>query len=198
MADMEDLDAPFEQLLLDSDAEVDAEAGNESDDGDATRILVDDSSDEDTSSDEEPFSADEWSNDVEPANDFHFADRNIGWSSEVHDAETPLEHYMLFVEEILAHTIVETNRYGRQKVLNWKDTDKGEFTVFLGLYIKMGIIKLPTLRDYWNRSGDYGEQPICAKWMIRARFEKILGAVHLNDNDNNPGKRQTAQKFIQL
>ena len=24
--------------------------------------------------------------------------------------------------------------------------------------------------------------------MIRARFEEILGAIHLNDNDNNPGR----------
>ncbi|VDL80334.1 unnamed protein product [Nippostrongylus brasiliensis] len=93
--------------------------------------------------------------------------------------------YSLYVDTILDHVVVETNRYGRQKNQVWKEVDEAEFKVFVALCLRMGYVKLPELRNYWCSSGDFGDAPICAKYMSRFRFEEILSHIHLNDNNRN-------------
>ena len=53
------------------------------------------------------------------SNDFLFSNANYGWWTEAaDDVDTPLDHYMLFIDQIIDHVVVETNRYGQLKEPN--------------------------------------------------------------------------------
>ena len=81
-----------------------------------------------------------------------------------------------------------TNRYAKQQFeanqkefSNFESVTSDELLAFLGIYIAMGIHRLPSLRDYWSSAWVLGV-PALAKIMARARFEEILRFLHLNDN----------------
>ena len=63
-----------------------------------------------------------------------------------------------------------------------------------------GIVKLPHMRDYWSTRKVFGDSPIGAKVMCRARFEKILHNLHLADNSTHNGKNRLYKisKFVEL
>ncbi|VDP10112.1 unnamed protein product [Heligmosomoides polygyrus] len=63
----------------------------------------------------------------------------------------------------------ETNRYGADKNSNWLDTNIPEMKRFIGLCLKMGQVRLPLLRDYWNTSRELTETPVAAPVMTRVR-----------------------------
>lgn len=73
-------------------------------------------------------------------------------------AWSSMNFYQLFFdEEVLDFLTVETNRYAQQ-TLNAKifsclrklcNIDRTEMRNFLGLILWMGLMKMPSLRDYW-------------------------------------------------
>lgn len=46
----------------------------------------------------------------------------------------------------------------------------------------MGQVKLPSLRDYWNTSGELTPTPVASSIMTRSKFESILCHLHVSDN----------------
>ncbi|VDL63154.1 unnamed protein product [Nippostrongylus brasiliensis] len=181
----------FGRLLVDSDVELPDSPFDDDDDNDdviphggiTSTIETEDSSDEDDEGND--GDADSWSTSVEVRNQLPFTDDHCGWHDDAMAASSASECYSLFVDTILDHVVVETNRYGRQKNQVWKEVDEAEFKVFVALCLRMGYVKLPELRNYWCTSGDFGDTPICAKYMSRFRFEEILSHIHLNDNSRN-------------
>jgi hypothetical protein len=81
---------------------------------------------------------------------------------------------IFFDDEILDKIVYWTNeRAVHNKQSEWTKLDKRELLNFLGLYVLMGQVKLPTQRHYWSTDNLY-----CQKYfrrvMVRNRFEAIL------------------------
>ena len=92
----------------------------------------------------------------------------------------------------------ETNRYHAQRfgislhssrqsinMDSWEHLSSEEFIAFLGIIIAMGILKLPTVRDYWCRKSIFCSTDIAAI-MPRNRFEAILRHLHLRNTSVMP------------
>ena len=61
------------------------------------------------------------------------------------------------------HIVEQTNLYVRQKraaSYKWEDLTVPELKAFLGVWIYMGIIRKPAVRDYWAQGLIEGEFPI--------------------------------------
>ena len=80
----------------------------------------------------------------------------------------------------------QTNLYAAQKgTISWEDISEDEMKYFVGIQLAMGIVRLPSLRDYWSTNPLLGT-PGIVKGMGRNRFQSILSHLHLNDNSKMP------------
>ena len=61
--------------------------------------------------------------------------------------------------------------------------------------MQMGVVKLPTLCDYWSKDIVLGGHPLGANVMPRYRFESLLSNLHLADNEKAKKKRIGYTKF---
>ena len=65
--------------------------------------------------------------------------------------KTPLEYFKMFFPESLLRMIVNnTNLYSVQKNTKSVKTSIEEIKTYIGMKILMGIIKLPSYRNYWS------------------------------------------------
>ena len=100
-------------------------------------------------------------------------------------------------DEILEHLVEQTNLYAEQSIDSqtakneqlphsrskaWKPVNISEMKKFLGLMFLTGIVRKPTLEDYWSTDSMI-ETPIFGKVMSRNRFEGILSYLHFSDNE---------------
>jgi hypothetical protein len=80
----------------------------------------------------------------------------------------------------------QTNLYASQKgTTTWTNVSEEEMQSFLGIHLAMGLVRLPSLRDYWSTNPLLGA-PGMVKGMGRNRFRSILSHLHLNDNSKMP------------
>lgn len=85
---------------------------------------------------------------------------------------------------ILDKIVKETNRYAEQKQSkNWDDITVDELKATVGMFILMGIHKLPSLKCYWSFDEILRVEAV-AKVMPLNRYKKIIENVHCNDNTN--------------
>ena len=56
---------------------------------------------------------------------------------------------------------------------------------FLGIGLAMGLVRLPSLKDYWS-TNPLLATPGIVKGMSRNRFRSILSHLHINDNSQMP------------
>ena len=111
----------------------------------------------------------------------------------------PVDYYRLFItDSLLQNVLDETNRYGEQYVQSHQDYltshprarshdfVKRRFTMsellrLIVLMITMGIVDLPSLKDYWSTSWPFCS-PHFSKLLSRDRFYLFLKFLHLADN----------------
>jgi hypothetical protein len=86
-------------------------------------------------------------------------------SNGLQKAQTPLSYFKLFFTDAEFETIaVNTNAYRAKKIeehpewengrgKRWKDVTRGEMKVFVGLLIYMGLYRLASVPEYWDKSG---------------------------------------------
>jgi len=100
------------------------------------------------------------------------------------DGDGPLEFFgKFFTEEVIQLLVEQTNLYAHQtKAREWEDTTDGEMTAFLGMLIAMGLHGLPMFRMFWSTDPLFRVQPV-ADVMTRQRFMKLVGNLHVNDNN---------------
>ncbi|OXA56616.1 piggyBac transposable element-derived protein 4 [Folsomia candida] len=110
---------------------------------------------------------------------------------EVNDASSPYFILRRFLtEEIIQEIIYQTNLYARQtNIPKWTNLSVQEFWVFFALNILMGVVRKPTLQDYWSTNSliatySFGDS------MSRDRFLQILRALHFV-NLEDPELNQT-------
>ena len=193
-----DLDSSFEKLLLESDAEAD---DNESEESLLENTLRSESSSEEDTFHEDDEEDEEWSTNVITHDSWVF---NDAWginTSILEKCNEPIDFFcQFFNEEVIDLIIHETNRYAMQKDSNWVPITESEIQMFIGLCLQMGIVRLPSLRDYWSSRTVFGGSSLAGKVMTQTRFEKILGNLHLADNSSYDQKNRLYKisAFVQL
>lgn len=121
------------------------------------------------------------------------------------EGNDPIHFYKLFIDdEILSLIVQETNTYAEQKIIFgitnetlqknslltlWKDTDRREILVFLGMLLWMGLDHKPTLKDYFSTNILYKNDVGRYVGMSRVRFELLLANIHFSNNDTVTGNR---------
>ena len=105
--------------------------------------------------------------------------RNQNW--------TPFSLFSLFFSQSSIDVIVaNTNKYANKikadkSYFRWFRLSAKEFLAFIGIIIFMGLVEVPTLTEYWNDDGFFGQDFVPSSGMNRARFMNILTALHLCD-----------------
>ena len=124
----------------------------------------------------------------------------------------PVDYYRLFVtDSLLQNVLEETNRYGDQYVESHQDHLKdhpqaraydfikqkfsmSELLRLIVLIITMGIVDLPSLKDYWSTSSPFCT-PHFSGLLSRDRFFLFLKFLHLADNTKQAARDQPSFKL---
>ncbi|XP_065675601.1 piggyBac transposable element-derived protein 3-like [Hydra vulgaris] len=89
---------------------------------------------------------------------------------------TPFECFKLFVSDNMLNSIAnESNIYILQSKVSEKNISKKNFEKFIGAYLRMGLVKLPSQRSYWETFMTYNG---VSSIMGRNKFETILRNIH--------------------
>jgi len=90
---------------------------------------------------------------------------DVGINPDITDSmedSAPIDFYTLcFDEYVLDFLVSETNRYAQQiinsrilskctRLKKWTPIDRTEMRNFLGLILWMGLVNMPSLRNYWR------------------------------------------------
>ncbi|KAK7915583.1 hypothetical protein WMY93_011344 [Mugilogobius chulae] len=107
---------------------------------------------------------------------------------------TILEFFQqFFTSTVLLTLINNSNRYARSTNTEWTDITLADMYAFLAMTIYMGIVKLPTLKDYWSRIRLFNFA--FPKGLITGKkYLAILSAFHISDPEDdrtNERKRGT-------
>ncbi|KAL7880052.1 hypothetical protein SRHO_G00023060 [Serrasalmus rhombeus] len=95
--------------------------------------------------------------------------------------DTPLVYFRRFVSLDMLENIVEhTNQFIVQKHGKCVDTSVKELEQVLGMYLRMGLVQMSGVRQYWESEVRYG--PV-ADVMSRNRFNLLLSVIHFVDNE---------------
>lgn len=146
-----------------------------------------DSSDEDT--DSSLADGSDWTDNADMKPPFPFTGKP-GLKNEP-NFENELDAFRYFLTDDLINLIIEeTNRYGsdskveasgNSRAVKWESISQDELFSFLGLCFLMGIVKKPSIPDYWSEEVILST-PIFSKVMSRNRFQLILTNLHFSNN----------------
>ena len=94
--------------------------------------------------------------------------------------ETPLQYFQRFITQDMLKLIVEhSNIYSVQKHGKSANTNVKELEQVLGIYYKMGLVQMPSLKMYWANETKY---PAVTDVVSRNRFQPLLSTIHFVDN----------------
>jgi hypothetical protein len=136
-----------------------------------------------------------------------------------HDANE-WDFLKLFVtDEMIAHTVRETNRYAEQyitenadkikdhsNVKDWEPTNADEMTAYIAIVILMGIVHKPRLNMYWS-TDTLIHTPIFSQLIRRDRFllinkfDRFLlinKFLHFANNDNNDVRDPNRDRLFKI
>ena len=90
-------------------------------------------------------------------------------------------YFRRFVINEMLELIVEyTNRYSVQKDGKCINTSVKEMELVLGIYFRIGLVEMSSVRMYWENETRYG--PV-ADVMSRNIFQALLTYIHFVDNE---------------
>ena len=102
-------------------------------------------------------------------------------TNETGETETPSQYFKRFVTNEILELIVEyTNRYSVQKNGKCTYTLLKEIEQVLGMYFKMSLAEMPSIRMYWKNETRY---PPVTEVMSRSRFQELLSLIHFVGNE---------------
>lgn len=109
----------------------------------------------------------------------------------VNQAVTPKGAFQgFFSGEICGIIAKHTNEEGRRKRgSNWRDTDKDEIVVYIGLLLLAGVFRArfePT-RNLWDKGSG---RPFFAATMSRNRYEDLTSCLRFDCKEDRPERRQ--------
>lgn len=110
-------------------------------------------------------------------------------AAEVQSCTKAEDFYGLFAtDEIFENISIQTNIYVAQSMKSskrldkWIPTNRNEIKRFMGLFLWMGLVKLPSLKSYWSKDPLFA-QTFPRKVMSRDRFEILLRMLHFTNNE---------------
>lgn len=107
--------------------------------------------------------------------------------ADIHN-ETPYDMCCKFISKDIIDSIVfQTNLYAQQTGKRYTQSNETEIRAFIGMNFIMGIVKVPSYRDYWSNV-PYLHNKLISQLMTVNRFGWLLSHVHLNDNILLPGR----------
>ena len=132
------------------------------------------STDEDSQENKE---VSEWSKDISSfRNEFDFEQSPSINIFSIPNKKVEKYFFMQFFTEDLIDLIVrETNNYSYEKdpeLKHWTDTNFEEIEALIGMFIMMGIHKLPRIRNYWSNDAFLRVEGV-SNVMTVNRFEKL-------------------------
>mgnify|MGYP001796886395 CR=1 FL=1 len=144
--------------------------------------------------------ADEWSNENPALKSFPF-EVNSGMRVNIPDADDPLFFISLLLTDDLIKEVVKcTNAYAervinssrplrKRSVLNeWRDVSEEELKKFLGLVLHMGLVSLPSYREYWSKSRLY-HNDLFPSVIPRERFQAIMRFLNFGEKSQHENDR---------
>lgn len=87
--------------------------------------------------------------------------------------------YRFFPKDLIEYITSNTNLYSTQETGMPIKVTKEEITDFLAINILMGIVSMPSYKDFWSNSFRYAK---VADLMTLKRFQQIRRYVHFTDN----------------
>ena len=107
---------------------------------------------------------------------------------------------MFFTTELLQIIVTETNRYAslclKDKFATWEQVTEEELQAYFGFMILTGLVRLPSIRDYWKKSDKFYYKPIASR-ITRTRFLEIHRFLHFVDNSGLPSYGQPKYSKLQ-
>ena len=74
---------------------------------------------------------------------------------------------------------------GKDKYDIWDQVTEDEILAYIGFMVLMGIVRLPSIYDYWRKDNTLNYSPISTK-IPRDRFKEITRYLHFVDNTGLP------------
>ena len=109
---------------------------------------------------------------------------------------SPLNYFRQFIsDEMLTAVVDNTNLYSVQKNGKSVETDVKEVEKIIGVFLQMGIVKMPGIRYYWENDTRY---PPVADTISRNRLQKLLTVLHFVDNYNIPDDTKSSDRLWKL
>ncbi|XP_037032190.1 piggyBac transposable element-derived protein 4-like [Bradysia coprophila] len=146
--------------------------------------------------DKQNLSTHEWTSERAPPPMFEF-NETPGLKLPSGICDTPSQFIDLFLDDtFLELLVVETNKYAKatieakeakgelkphSRLKAWTDTNREEMKIFLGLFLHMGALSLPSIPHYWCENELY-KTSFWRDRMSRNRFQLILRFLHFADN----------------
>lgn len=94
---------------------------------------------------------------------------------------SPYDYFRDLVTDDMLETVeLQTNMYGLQKSGKELKTTKKEIEVFIGLYLRMGLMKAHNVKAYWAARTRY---PPVADEVARNRFTILAAHIHFVNNN---------------
>lgn len=113
----------------------------------------------------------------------------------------PVDVFKLFFSlEIMKQIVKNTEEYAatvraKRKSLRWLTLTVKELYAVIGIIIFMGLIDVPTIPEYWNSDGFYGQEFVKNSGINKTRFANVLSCIHLcNLEEERENERKKAQK----
>ena len=93
---------------------------------------------------------------------------------------------LFFTPALLAFIVEQSNQFalecmGAEKFATWTQITVEELQAYMGFMILMGLVKLPSIYDYWKKDDTYHYSPIASR-ITRDRFFELHRYLHFADN----------------
>ena len=151
--------------------------------------------------------ADTWKNENPTLQSFPF-EENSGMNVNIPDGDDPIFYLRLLLTDGLIKSILQcTNVYAqrvinssrplcRRSVLNeWRNVTEEEIKKFLGLILHMGLVSMPTYREYWSNSRLYSNE-LFPSVMPRERFQAIIRFLHFGEDPQYENDRLSKIRLL--
>ena len=83
-----------------------------------------------------------------------------------------------------------------EKYVEWEKVTEEEIYAYFGFMILIGLVKMPSIRDYWRRDEEFHYNPLASR-ISRSRFLELNRFLHFVNNDSLPEYGEPTYSKIQ-
>ena len=95
------------------------------------------------------------------------------------------EIFLFFTSTLMEHIVDQSNMYASEclgeRYSSWQPITLEELKAYFGFMILMGLVKLPSIYDYWKKDEVFHYAPVASR-ILRDRFFELHRFLHFEDN----------------